>query len=69
MVRVRERHLDGLRFAGQDEPVTKRRAQCDVFAEIRLPREVRHLPGAARELANIDADERRRAAGRLAIAR
>jgi hypothetical protein len=34
-------------------------AQRDILAEIRLPAEVRHAPGAARELANIDADERR----------
>jgi len=59
LIRVRERHLDGLRFAGPDEPVAERRAQRDIPAGVRLPAEVRHAPGAAREFANIDADERR----------
>ena len=52
--------MDAFLFAGPEQPMVQRRAERDVLREIRLPAVMRHLGGAACELSDIHADQRRR---------
>ena len=57
---VRECNLDRLAAAGPDEPVQQRRFQRDVFVEVLLPTQRRHIGGALADARDVQPGQSRR---------